>query len=70
MLHKAVEALHHQTVESRFFCGVTLPIDVRRMKQAQEAILEFRDRLIALAQTEENQEVYHLGVQFFRVTVP
>lgn len=70
MLHKATEALHHQPVDSRFFCGVTLPIDVSRLQLAQEAILEFRDRLFALAQTGENQEVYHLGVQFFRVTEP
>ncbi len=68
MLKKAEVAVEGQTLEERDLSGVTLAIDVRKLAEVKELIGKFRRDLIKLAKTDTNQEVYHLAIQFFKVT--
>jgi uncharacterized protein (TIGR02147 family) len=68
MLKKAETAIEAQTIDERDFSGVTLAIDVSKLNDAKELVKKFRRDLIKLAKTDANQEVYHLAIQFFRVS--
>jgi uncharacterized protein (TIGR02147 family) len=68
MLKKAEAAVEGQTIDERDFSGVTLAIDVKKIPEVRELIKKFRRDLVKLAKTGTNQEVYHLGIQFFKTT--
>ena len=68
MLKKAEVAVEGQTIEERDLSGVTLAIDIRKISEVKELIGKFRRDLVKLAKTDTNQEVYHLAIQFFKVT--
>lgn len=68
MLQKAELAIEAQTIDERDFSGVTIAIDVKKLPEVKDLIKKFRRDLVKLAKNESNQEVYHLGIQFFKTT--
>lgn len=67
-LEKAAKALDEQAVDKRFFVGTTFSIDASRLKESFELIEEFRHRFIALMQSGQGTETYHLAVQLYSLT--
>lgn len=67
-LQRAVNALENQNFEERDISGTTLAFNRRRMSEVKALIREFRERMNVLcSESEEQDSVYQLGVQFFRL---
>lgn len=52
----------------RLFFGYTMPIDSRRIDDAQNLLIEFRTRFVLLMGGGEPDTVNHLGIQHFPTT--
>lgn len=68
MMGLAQKAIYLQETSERFFTGVTMTIDSKRMKEAQAMLAEFRERFVPVVQEEGGDETYHFALQFFRLT--
>ena len=65
MLDLAAQTLDTIPVAKRLFFGYTMPIDSRRLDEAQNLIIEFRTRFALLMEGGEPDTVYHMGIQYF-----
>jgi uncharacterized protein (TIGR02147 family) len=68
MMRLAQQAVLIQEPGQRFFSGATLPFDSSKIKEAQDLLVEFRERFINLMSSGNPDQVYHFGMQFFRLT--
>lgn len=69
MLSKAQESLRQQTLLEKFVGSETLPINASDLPKAKEIIENCFQQLIILAENSEARDhVYHLGIQFFKLT--
>ena len=69
MLGKAIESLSTQTPKEKVVGSETFAIDTRQVEEARKITNEYFDRMVALSDRAKNRdEVYHLGVQFFKLT--
>lgn len=69
MLQKAIDSLEAQRPEERYVGSQTFAIDFEQLEEAKPIIEEFRKKLVELFDRgERRSQVYHLGVQLFRVT--
>jgi len=64
-LELAKESLHRDDISKRDFTTVTMAIDVKKIASAKELIRKFQDDLSDLIETDDQTEVYRLGVQLF-----
>lgn len=64
-LELAKESLHKDDISKRDFTTITMAIDVKKMANAKELIRKFQDDLSELIETDDQTEVYRLGVQLF-----
>jgi uncharacterized protein (TIGR02147 family) len=69
MLEVAAQTLETVPVSQRLFLGYTMPIDSRRITDAQNLLIEFRTRFALLMEGGEIDTVYHLGIQYFPATL-
>ena len=68
-LDKAALALDTQSPEERFSGSETFAFSPENLSEAKQISEEFFNRMVALADKDSNpNEIYHLNVQFFRVT--
>ena len=68
ILEKALTAVREQTVEERDFSSVILAVDKQDLPKAKERIKNFRREFDAeFGKAKKKDEVYCLGVQFFRL---
>ncbi len=70
MLEKAKTALDEQSVFERDITSITIPMDPNKLELAKAEIRDFRRRMASLLSEGTSTEVYHLGIQLFRVTQP
>lgn len=71
MIGRAGDAVAEQKREERFIGSNTIAIDPKLLPKATELIAKFRDDLVELFNSgDKNTEVYHLGMQLFRLTKP
>ena len=70
MLMRAHQAMDRQSVDERVFLSVTLPVNRKRLAEAQRRIREFREAFANefVDLNDGPDEVYHLAIQFFRLT--
>lgn len=68
MFLKAEDALANQAVDERYFTGSTIAISTAKIEQAAQLIGDFREAFKKLIGQPDGNEVYHLAIQFFRVT--
>lgn len=70
LLERALAAIDGEPVSRRSLFGHTMPIDSGRMAEAQQLILEFRQRFHAvMSKTGSPDSIYHLAVQLLPLTV-
>ena len=69
MLKKAAHALRNQSIEERFFSGTSMSVRMDRIKDAQDYLLDVRQKFIEEFSTLEADSVYHFSLQFFRVGI-
>lgn len=68
-LEKAIESLESQTPQEKVVGTETIAIDSSQIEKFRELIENFFDSALALAQeSSAKDQVYHLGVQFFKFT--
>lgn len=71
MIGRASEAVAEQKREDRYIGSNTIAIDPKLLPKATELFAKFRNDLVQLFNSgEKNTEVYHLGLQLFRLTKP
>lgn len=69
MLARAAESFDNQRPEERYVGSQTFAIDVAQVEEARAIIDRFRRELVAHFDRGKNPtEVYHLGVQLFKLT--
>ena len=69
LMEKAKVALIQQSVDERYYRTILFPVRQKDLKRAQEKILHFHEEFLrTFSNGSEGDEVYSLGVQFFRVT--
>ena len=69
ILEKALSAIHLQTVDERDFSSMVLSIDKAQLPRAKKEIKKFRRHFDSLfLKTKKKDEVYCLGIQFFRLS--
>lgn len=69
MLEKAIEALESQTPDEKIVGSETFAISEKQLSQANLITEEYFCRMAALSGTKSKKTaVYHLGVQFFKIT--
>jgi uncharacterized protein (TIGR02147 family) len=69
MLEKAIASLSSQTPKQRHIGSETFALDVSQIPEAQRRINDFLDDMADFfASGEKPSEVYHLGIQLFRLT--
>jgi uncharacterized protein (TIGR02147 family) len=69
MLEKAIESLTTQTPQEKKIGSETVAFHPDQLPEVEELMEEFFTKLVALAKRNpQPTEVYHFGVQFFRVT--
>lgn len=67
-LRRAQRALIEQDTEMRNFCGRTFAIDPKKLPEAKQAMLEFREKMSKLLYSSSSEgAVYHLGMQLYRL---
>lgn len=69
-MEKGTLAIDEQTQGESFFRMTNIPIKARDFELFQEHIENFVQKMGKLESSRDAQEIYHLGVQFFRVTEP
>lgn len=69
MMQMSARALEVQSPQERYVGSETIAIHPAAMKDIEKAAYEFREKVKTIAQNSVPQsEVYHLGIQFFRLT--
>jgi uncharacterized protein (TIGR02147 family) len=69
MLKKAIEALSQQTPSEKFVGSETFAFDEDQLKKATEHIEECFTKILKMTHIKKpKKQVYHLGIQLFRVT--
>lgn len=69
MLEKAIGAVHSQTPDERFVGSETFAFSEEDLAKANEIIEDCFSRMIRLsASGRSHRQVYHLGIQLFRLT--
>ncbi len=69
MFVKAQQSLHQQSPQEKFVGSETFAFDEKQLKQAEEIFEDCFSRMISLAGSKKSKkQVYHLGIQFFRLT--
>lgn len=68
MLERAAASLDSIPVGQRLFFGFTMPFDSRRVTEAQNLLIEFRNRFALMMEGGSLDSVYHLAMQFFPTT--
>lgn len=69
LMEKAITSLVTQTPQERHMATETFTLDVSQIPEAQKRINDFLDEMSAFFTKGQNpSEVYHLGVQMFRLT--
>ena len=69
MMEKAKESITVQEVSERLVGSETVAFDPEDLPEAEVILREAIKKLSALARRgKKRREVYHMGVQFFRVT--
>lgn len=67
-LEKAKESIEIQSPQEKNISSLTFAVDVSKLPLAQKKIRKFRLEMDKLLGTGKKTEVYHLGVQLFRLT--
>lgn len=68
MLEKAIESLETQTPQEKILGSETFAISDRLLPEARKIAEDFFQKMAALSeQSEDRNQVYHLGVQFFNL---
>lgn len=70
MLSHAKDAIDQQTIEERFIVGTSLTFHPDKMIEAQEYLDDVRKEFRNRFSEGVTHEIYHLGIQFFRLTEP
>lgn len=71
MFLKSIDTLKTQLPAEKYIGTETLAISPQQMPQAKVIINEMRHKLINELELNENPtDIYHLGIQFFRITKP
>ena len=60
-------ALEKQPMNTREYFTISMPMNLKNMTKAKQAIREFSEKLMAEMQESEPQAIYKLAVQFFRL---
>ncbi len=69
MLLKAQASLTNQSFQEKIIGSETIPINIADIEKAKAIIEDCFERIIMLSEQSENkQHVYHLGIQFFKLT--
>ncbi len=69
MLEKAITSLSEQSTKEKIVGSETFAFDAKRLPDANEIIESFYKKMVRLAdQCEKSKDIYHLTVQFFRLT--
>jgi uncharacterized protein (TIGR02147 family) len=70
-LEKAIASIDEQLPQEKFIGSETFAINASRIEEANEILEECFSRMVQLFETDSNKtDVYHLGIQFFRLTRP
>ncbi len=68
ILEKALSAIYLQTVDERDFSSMIMAIDKKQLPQAKQEIKKFRRHFDSMfIKSKKKNEVYCLGIQFFRL---
>lgn len=67
MISKALAAVEGQPLQSRDISGITMAISKSKLPLVNEIIRKFRYDLADVMHCEENDAVYQLNIQFFRL---
>lgn len=67
MMKLAQSAVYMQEPDERYFSGLTLSLNSKRLKEAQTFLADSTENFVELMH-EPGDQVYHLAVQFFRLT--
>jgi uncharacterized protein (TIGR02147 family) len=69
MLQKAIESLEQQSPNEKYVGSETIAIDARQLPQIKRMIDTFFDEMNSMFERGgEPTEVYHFGIQFFKLT--
>ena len=69
MLHKAIESLEVQPNTEKFVGSETFAFDPESLKLVNEALEECFDKVVNIAKKSKKKNyIYHLGIQFFKIT--
>jgi len=69
LLQKAIQSLETQTPKEKYIGSETIAIDSSKLKEFSEITEEYFNKVLLLAkESNKKDQVYHLGVQFFRLT--
>jgi uncharacterized protein (TIGR02147 family) len=68
MMHRALEALDEQSLETRTFSSVTLTVDPSRLPEVRSQIWDFIRHINAEFSSSPSGSVYQLNAQFFAHT--
>jgi uncharacterized protein (TIGR02147 family) len=68
MLNKASIAIEDQPNTEKYIGSETFGFDEKNLDQAKELIDDFMTRMVDLNQKSQKNKIYHLGVQFFKLT--
>lgn len=62
---RSLISLEEDPVDIRDFSGITMAIDPKKIPEAKERIKKFRRELCQFLESENQQQVYQLNIQFF-----
>ncbi|MDD0854329.1 DUF4423 domain-containing protein [Halobacteriovorax sp. GB3] len=65
---RGVKSLYKTPVEKRHICSSTIAIKKEKIAEAKKLIDEFQDRISALIESDDADEVYMFNMQFFPLT--
>jgi len=68
VLRNAIDSLESQSVHERIFNSCAMTIDSKKLPEAQNLILKFREEMSRLVSQSEGDETYQLSVSFFKLT--
>lgn len=68
VLRNAIDSLESQQVDERIFNSCAMTIDTKKIPEAQNLILKFREEMSQLISQSSGDETYQLSVSFFKLT--
>lgn len=69
VLELAKTSIENQETSKRYLNSCTMTIKEENLPKAQEAILEFREKMACLLEEQSGDKTYQLNVQFFSLTL-